>query len=222
MKRQLSILLPLALIACGEGVESYQPGSITDEVATLSLEAAEEPFQAAEEVPEVAASEPIQEAEAVPESLEAMLAVEPEEEAPSSTFTLRHGETLAHFARWSELPVEEIAAISDLDLGGVYPVGTEVRVPVSGEQLTALEMRREAHSHRRVDGYLASRGGSIGTEFYDVRTGDTAWDIARSNYGMPLWMLEAYNPSVDLDNLRPGQSLMLPVLADTIVDAGPQ
>jgi LysM repeat protein len=71
----------------------------------------------------------------------------------------------------------------------------------------------------RVEGYLASRGGSVGTDFVKVRTGDSAWKIAQDNQGIPVWVLEAYNPSVDLDALRPGQELMVPVLADVVVDA---
>jgi len=32
-------------------------------------------------------------------------------------------------------------------------------------------------------------------------------------------LLETYNPSVELDRLRPGQQLMVPVIADIVVDA---
>jgi LysM repeat protein len=142
-------------------------------------------------------------------------AVAPVTDAAAS-YRLRRGETLAHFARWSGLPVETIAEVSGLSLGGQYPVGTEVSVPLAGVDLGVLEQRREEHRTRRVEGYLAGRGGSSGTEFYVVKTGDSAWSIAHADHGMPVWLLEAYNPLVDLDRLRPGQELMLPVLADTV------
>jgi len=48
---------------------------------------------------------------------------------PGRWFALRRGETLAHFARWSELPVEDIATWSGLELHGSYSVGTEVFLP---------------------------------------------------------------------------------------------
>lgn len=153
---------------------------------------------------------------------QAEVPVEPEvveSDVVYTTYDLRRGESLAHFARWSELPVEVIAEASGLDLGGTYPVGTEVRVPVSGEARAVLEEARETHRTARVDGYLASRGGALGTDFHQVRSGETAWTIARDTNGIPLWLLEAYNPSADLDSLRPGQELMVPVLADVVVDA---
>ena len=71
----------------------------------------------------------------------------------------------------------------------------------------------------RVDGYLASRGGSVGTETYRVKTGDSAWGIARNQGGIPVWLLGDLNPSVNLERLRPGMELELPVLADVVVDA---
>jgi hypothetical protein len=140
-----------------------------------------------------------------------------EEEPPAAaTFALRRGETLAHFARWSEVPVEAIAAASGLDLAGDYPVGTQIRVP-SADPSRVAELR-EQHHHARVEAYLASRGGAVTSDFYAVRTGDTAWSIARDTQAIPVWVLEAYNPSVDLDRLRPGQELMVPVLADVVVE----
>jgi hypothetical protein len=162
----------------------------------------------------------LQPSAALPGATDALLAASAEVIPAGRYFTLRRGESLAHFARWSELPVEEIAAASGLPLDGAYAVGTEVFVPLTGEALARVETRREAHATQRVEGYLASRGGSVGSEFVPVRTGDTAWDIAQRQQGIPVWLLEAYNPSVDLDRLRPGQELMVPVLGDVVVDAG--
>jgi len=135
-------------------------------------------------------------------------------------YDLKRGETLAHFARWSGLSLEEVAEASGLDLGGDYPVGTALRIPLDSVELQAqIDERREAHRTRRVDAYVAGRGGTVGTDFFTVRTGDTAWSIARDAQGIPVWVLEAYNPTANLDSLQPGQELLVPVLADIVVDA---
>lgn len=131
-------------------------------------------------------------------------------EGPEARFTLRRGETLAHYARWSELPVEVIAAASELDLDGIYPVGTEVVVPIDDQGLAALTARRDRHHQARVDAYLAARGGSSGNLQVEVRTGDSAWTIAKEHEGIPVWLLESLNPGVDLEHLRPGQTLVVP------------
>ena len=142
-----------------------------------------------------------------------------DEVVTGTAYVLRRGETLAHFARWSNLPVEEIAEASGLDLAGTYDVGTDILVPVAAEDVARLESLREEHSARRVTGYLASRGGSNGTDVHVVKTGETAWGIARNNQGIPLWLLESYNPSVELGALRPGDRLVVPLLNDSVAAA---
>lgn len=137
---------------------------------------------------------------------------------PTVTYHLRRGETLDHFARWADLPVEILADTSGLPLTEPLAVGTLVRVPADSDRRSRIEVRRDAHHERRAEGYLASRGGSVGTEFHVVRTGQTAWAIAKENGDLPVWLLETFNPSLDLDYLKPGQAVMLPVTAD-MVDA---
>ena len=136
-----------------------------------------------------------------------------------SEFELRRGESLAHFARWSGLTVETVADSSNLSLNGDYPVGTLITIPLTPDELASLEQGRDAHHIKRVEGYLASRGGSDGSEFYQVQTGDNAWVIARTRFGIPVWLLESYNPAVDLERLKPGQQLMVPVIDDVVVSA---
>ncbi|MEZ4319204.1 MAG: LysM domain-containing protein [Myxococcota bacterium] len=140
-----------------------------------------------------------------------------EPSTPLTFFELRRGETLAHFARWSDLPVEEIAKTSELELDGSYAVGTEIALAISPEVRGLVESRRDAHHRTRAESYLASRG-STGTEFYEVKTGDSAWTIARDRHGMPVWLLESLNPSADLDRLRPGDDLLVPVFNDTVAE----
>lgn len=155
---------------------------------------------------------------AAPERVEveaALVEIPPER----STWSARRGESLAHYARWSELPVESIAEASGIGLHEAVPVGATIVVP-GGEAIRGkVAAARERHHLRRAEGYLDRRGGALGTTFYTVRTGDTAWRVANDELGVPLWLLETYNPHVDLERLRPGQELMAPLLADTVAEA---
>jgi len=235
MNYRFSLVLLLSLAACGDSKPlSKTHASTTDSETVLALSRAA--VEVSEPAPLEASFQVEPTAEEAPDGValgeemmsDAVPITGPPEESPQEVepramahFTLRRGETLDHFARWSGFPVEDIAEFSSLDLDGEYPVGTEILLPVEGEALAEIEKNRDEHWQRRVDGYLASRGGAVSTEFYSVRTGDSAWSIARDKYSMPIWVLEAYNPSLDLDRLRPGQELMVPVLADTVVDATP-
>lgn len=213
MKTTLTSLLALALVAC---VPDPPESPSLDSLARAAVEEVDtgvrvEPIQLGEPVLE----EPEDLAVSEPVPVEEPPVSEPVEELAS--FSLRRGETLAHYARWSGLSVEEVASLSGLDLDGSYPVGAEIRVPAS--LALQVEVERASHHEARVDRYLASRGGSLGQETITVRTGDTAWSIAQIQHGVPVWILESFNPDVSLDRLRPGQTLQIPVIADVVVDA---
>lgn len=141
----------------------------------------------------------------------------------TASFRARRGETLAHFARWSGLTVEDVAAYSGVELDTKLDVGDRIILPVAGDARAHVERNRDAHHQRRAEAYLNSRGGSVGTDFYVVRSGDNAWNVARDAMGVPVWLVETYNPSVDLSTIKPGQQLMFPIIADTVVslDATP-
>jgi len=221
-----TVLPILWLAACGLGAEpgaapSADPGpsSEAEVLATRAVQdTASDPLAVGDTAsPSSSTEEPVAATEPAgpPPEVEAW-----SPDAQSTTWTVRRGETLAHFARWSELPVEAVAAASGHALTEPLAVGAEVRVPVDEQVRARVEQARDAHHRRRAHGYLAGRGGAHGTDFYTVRTGDTAWSVARDEVGVPVWLLETYNPSVDLGALRPGQRLMVPVLADTTADAG--
>jgi len=201
--------LCLALAACGS--LSTETPDVVSEAPPVVLAPPEV------ELPETFGDwEAVEDATPMPEPEAEVLA---EVLPPAATYTLRRGETLAHFARWSGLPVEVIAETSGLDLFDTFDVGTEIRVPVEGAVRAEVETERDRHHVRRAEGYLAARGGSLGTEFYTVQTGDSAWTIARDQRGIPVWLLETFNPSSDLNRLRPGEELMVPIIADIVVDA---
>ncbi|TVQ90094.1 MAG: LysM domain-containing protein [Deltaproteobacteria bacterium] len=228
------ILITLSLVALG-CASSPEPTlsleeeralteAIVQETQALRVEARSrpEPPLRDEELEEEDAEEDNAFASTLPDlEDEPLLEADPEEQGPAhvASFSLRRGETLTHFARWAELPVEDIADQSSLELDELHPVGTEVLIALSPEEQTAVEERRERHRVQRVNHYIASRGGASGIGFHRVRTGESAWSIAKNSQGIPVWLLEAYNPSVDLERIRPGQELRVPLIDDTVAEA---
>lgn len=214
MNRSLSLALVALLTACGgaEPAATERPDPFLHDVPSLEVGTLEEPVQVEEDL----YLTPSQASTTVVVDPEPVIASEPA--ANATTYALRRGETLAHFARWSDRSVEDVAASSSLDLDGVYAVGTEVALVLTPAERSTLEGRRDAHHQARARSYLASRNASR-TEFYSVRTGDSAWTIASDGLGMPVWLLESLNPSVDLDRLRPGQELLVPIFEDIVAEA---
>jgi len=206
--RTLSLLLPLAaglalLGACSSSAPTTAAPTPPSpaELASRTVEV-DSGLWAEDEPAEVAAAEIV----------EAPAPVEPAPEPQLSTsWTVRRGESIAHFARWAELPVETIAEASDRSLGQALQVGDTLVVPGDGDIRAKVEQARQRHHQIRAEAYLATRGGSVGTAFHTVRTGETGWSVATRELGLPVWLVEAYNPAME--------QLLYPVVADTVASA---
>lgn len=215
MFRSTHLLATLALIAtaCAGGEEAVGPESAEEIAATEAEVASEEPV-ASWQIEEVEA-EPATD-EATPEEAPAVAA------APAmETFEVevRPGENLVLLAGWADLSVEDLTSVNGLDARDMLVVGQALQIPVVDEgSAEAFSIAREAATDLRLERYVARRGGLAGTETHVVRTGETAWGIAHDRAGVPTWVLSRFNPEVDLERLAIGDTLAVPVLADTVAE----
>lgn len=135
---------------------------------------------------------------------------------------VRTGENLVLLARWADSSVEALAEINGLDpTENLFP-GQSMLIPSVDAMSDELIVRtRNDAAQAKLDRYLERRGGLMAVEEHRVRTGETAWGIARDQLGIPTWVLAAYNPESDLESLSIGERLSVPVLADTVAELEP-
>ena len=158
--------------------------------------------------PELHVAEPV---------VEEPAAIESQPEPPSVSVEVRSGESLVLLADFAHVRAEDVADLNGIDVKGAIVPGQTLRVPTTdADDFTA---RRDAWLAGKVERYLSRRGGVVGLADRRVGTGDTAWSIAREQGRVPMWIVEYYNPDVDLDRLGIGDPLTLPVFADTVADA---
>ncbi len=145
------------------------------------------------------------------------------EDLPRSvTVEVRAGENLVLLARWADSSVETVAELNGLDVSEpLYPGQSLVLPSVDETSDAAVLDSRQAFAQGRLERYLERRGGLMAVEEHRVRTGETAWAIARDQHGIPTWVLEAYNPDTDLGRLGIGERLLVPVLSDTVAEVDP-
>jgi LysM repeat protein len=127
------------------------------------------------------------------------------------------GESLVLLSSWADSSVEAIGELNGLDVrDSIYP-GQVLKLPLSDDaQIDAFREARAQGHQDRLDRYLGSRGGLVDVDFHIVRTGETAWQIAQDQTGIPLWVLASFNTDTDLNSLGIGQPLHVPVLGDTV------
>ncbi len=136
--------------------------------------------------------------------------------------TIRPGENLVGLASVADIPVELLVERNGLDPLVALVPGDSLRVPLSGEAGAAFLDARDFARADRLDRYLSTRGGLVSVESHVVRTGETAWGIARHQAGVPTWVLSAFNPDTNLDRLGIGQRVKVPVFADSVAEATPE
>ncbi|MEC7948253.1 MAG: LysM domain-containing protein [Myxococcota bacterium] len=135
---------------------------------------------------------------------------------------IRIGENLVGIASVAGVSVEELAEANDLDPREPLHPGQHIRIPVSGALAAAFAEARDFARAGRLDTYVSGRGGLVGVESHAVRTGETAWEIARERAGVPVWVLSAFNDGTSLDSLGIGQRIRFPVFADSVAAAEPE
>jgi hypothetical protein len=50
-----------------------------------------------------------------------------------------------------------------------------------------------------------------GTLEHRMRSGESLWVLSHRVYAVPTWLIQRYNPDVDLARLTPGTTLVIPV-----------
>ncbi len=129
---------------------------------------------------------------------------------------VRAGETLDHFARWTHSTVEELAVLNEIELRTPLLPGQALLLPLTGPQMDAFEATRTEDAEAKLARFISARGGLAGIAAHEVRSGETGWGIAKKEAQVPLWVLGAFNASRDMDTLRAGDTVYLPILGQTL------
>ena len=129
---------------------------------------------------------------------------------------VRPGESLDHFARWVGTTVEQIAAINEMEVTAPLYPGMSLMLPLDDHLRPSLEAARNADVELRLSRFIDRKGGLAGIAAHQVRTGETGWDIARKEAGVPVWVLSAFNADKDLGRLSVGDTLYLPIMGEKL------
>lgn len=126
---------------------------------------------------------------------------------------VRKGECIALYAQWSGVSTDRIVRTNDLLDPSRLRVGQELRIPLPEPDVGEFYERRRAHHNGGAPAAAAAQPSAVpagGSFVYTVRQGDSAWKIAVKRFGLSLQDLQVLNPTVNLDRLRVGDTLLIP------------
>ena len=139
--------------------------------------------------------------------------------AKDDTIKVATDETLGHYADWLGTSAARLRIVNHLTFKKPVLIGHKIKlefVNVSREDFEAK--RREYHRTQEATYFAAHR--IIGTETYLARRGDSGWTVTQHNSDLPLWLLQQYNPDLDLAEMRPGTQIVVPKIEEVSAAGG--
>jgi membrane-bound lytic murein transglycosylase D len=139
--------------------------------------------------------------------------------AKDDTIKVAAEETLGHYAEWLDTSAAQLRTINHLTFKKPVLIGHKIKlefVKVSREDFE--QKRREYHRSEQASYFAAHR--IVGTEIYLARRGDSGWTVTQHNSDLPLWLLQQYNPDLDLAEMRPGTQIVVPRIEEVSAAGG--
>jgi membrane-bound lytic murein transglycosylase D len=129
--------------------------------------------------------------------------------AQDGTIRVAAVETLGHYADWLGLTSARLRELNHLKFRAPVRIGQRVKLDFSTVKPEVFEtLRREYHRELQAAYFAAHR--IVGTEVYIARAGDSGWTLTQRSGQLPIWLLQQYNPDLDLAELHPGTQIVMP------------
>jgi membrane-bound lytic murein transglycosylase D len=127
----------------------------------------------------------------------------------NGTITLQPDESLAQIAKWLGTTPEKLRSLNKLPLKTQPGPGQKLRLDFAKSTKKKFEKQRIAyHQDLRNDFFDAFAVSS--TEQRVVRKGDTLRSLTKGRRAVPAWLLNHYNPDLNLGALKPGNRVKIP------------
>jgi membrane-bound lytic murein transglycosylase D len=125
------------------------------------------------------------------------------------TIVVATAETLGHYADWLRVSAVKLRQLNKLGHGKPVIVGRKVHLDFHRVTHEEFEQKRREYHQTLQASYFASHR-IVGTEVYIARRGDSMWTITQRFAELPVWLIQQYNPDLDLSELRPGTQIVMP------------
>jgi membrane-bound lytic murein transglycosylase D len=136
-----------------------------------------------------------------------------------NTIRVAASETLGHYADWLHVSAGRLRQLNRMSYAKPVLIGHRIKLDfgrVSRENFETT--RREYHVELQATYFAEHR--IVGTEVYIVRRGDALWTVTQRYAQLPIWLLQQYNPDVDLADLRPGTQIVMPRVENVVAGPG--
>ena len=133
--------------------------------------------------------------------------------ADDQTIEVQASETLGHYAEWLDLRASQLRKINGMRFGKPVVVGRRIELDFSRVSRGEFEHRRiEYQQNLQEEFFTLYRIDS--TRKHIIKRGESLWVLALRKFKVPIWLLRQHNPDVDIDRVRPGTEIVVPILLE--------
>ena len=129
--------------------------------------------------------------------------------------TVFGNETLGHFADWLRISLYHLQKINNLGRRRTIYQGQRLKMDFSRVSKEDFLNYRIRHHQRALSGFLNEKEVVSFIE-YQIRSGESIWDIARTRYEVPLELIQYFNIKDDINKLYPGDIIRIPIFKSSI------
>ncbi len=132
--------------------------------------------------------------------------------ASDGSIEIQVGETLGHYAHWLGVHSSDLRRLNKLRKRQAVVVGRRIKLNFEDVDRKGFERARRLH-HEQLQQRYFSEYRITGVQNHALGQGDNLWELATSEYGIPLWLLRQYNPDFDFGSvLALNEVLSIPVV----------
>src|SRR5438132_1678405 len=129
--------------------------------------------------------------------------------AHDDTIRVAGDETLGHYADWLCVSTQHVRELNRFKFHRAVLIGQRIKLDFRKVSREAFEANRREY-HRQLQAAYFAAHRIVGTEVYIARPGDSVWTLTQRTAQMPMWLVQQYNPDVDLADLRAGTQIVMP------------
>jgi membrane-bound lytic murein transglycosylase D len=125
------------------------------------------------------------------------------------TIRVAAAETLGHYAEWLGVTPSRLRELNKMRNGRPVLIGRRLHLDFHHISHEKFEQRRRSYHQSLQAAYFAAHR-IAGTEVYIARKGETLWSVTKHFPQLPIWLVQQYNPDVDLSDVRAGTQIVVP------------
>jgi membrane-bound lytic murein transglycosylase D len=129
--------------------------------------------------------------------------------------TVFGNETLGHYADWLRISLYHLQKINNLGQRRTIYQGRRLKMDFSRVSKEDFLNYRIRHHQRALSAFLNEKEVVSFIE-YQIRSGESIWDIARIRYEVPLELIQYFNIKDDINKLYPGDIIRIPIFRSNI------